>query len=148
MRCWAWACIAQAITIDTVTVGDPGNAADTHHSGTTGYGSVSYTYNIGKYEVTAGQYTAFLNAVAKTDTYGLYNTDMARCTAWQRDHPQRLCGKLQLHGGRRVCEPPCELRKLLGLRAGLPTGSRDGQKTGAQDATTTERGTYTPCCLK
>ena len=26
--------------------------------------------------MTAGQYTEFLNAVAKTDTYGLYNTSM------------------------------------------------------------------------
>ncbi len=43
---------------------------------TTGYGSVGYNYNIGKYEVTAGQYTEFLNAVAVTDTYGLYNTYM------------------------------------------------------------------------
>ena len=67
-----------AITIDTVRVGDPGNQADTSsHSGNpAGQGSVSYTYNIGKYEVTAGQYTAFLNAVAKTDTYGLYNFSM------------------------------------------------------------------------
>ena len=32
---------------------------------------------IGKYEVTAGQYTAFLNAVAKNDPYGLYNSAMA-----------------------------------------------------------------------
>jgi formylglycine-generating enzyme required for sulfatase activity len=39
---------------------------------------VGYNYNIGKYEVTAGQYAAFLNAVAATDTYGLYNRDMAR----------------------------------------------------------------------
>ncbi len=63
--------IAQAVTIDTVAVGNAGNAADT-----TGYGSVAYDYNIGKYEVTAGQYTAFLNAVAATDTYGLYNANM------------------------------------------------------------------------
>jgi len=63
----------QAVNIETVPVGNPGNAADY-----TGYGSVAYTYNIGKYEVTAGQYTAFLNAVAKTDTYGLYYTDMSR----------------------------------------------------------------------
>jgi hypothetical protein len=62
---------ADLIAIDTVAVGDVGNTADT-----TGYGAVDYTYNIGKYEVTAGQYTAFLNAVAKTDTYGLYNSSM------------------------------------------------------------------------
>jgi formylglycine-generating enzyme required for sulfatase activity len=34
---------------------------------------VGYEYGIGKYEVTAGQYTEFLNAVATEDTYGLYN---------------------------------------------------------------------------
>ena len=61
----AWA----TITISTVLVGNVGNAADTRY-GT--HGSVGYTYNIGKYEVTVGQYTAFLNAVAATDTYGLY----------------------------------------------------------------------------
>ena len=33
-------------------------------------GSVGYAYNIGKYEVTAGQYTEFLNKVAGTDTEG------------------------------------------------------------------------------
>ena len=63
------------ITIPTVTVGNPGNANDT----TTGswWGGVGYTYNIGTYDVTNTQYTAFLNAVAATDTYGLYNPSMA-----------------------------------------------------------------------
>ena len=56
-----------------MSVGNAGNAADP----STGFGSVGYGYNIGKYDVTAGQYTAFLNAVAATDTYGLYNTNMA-----------------------------------------------------------------------
>ena len=59
------------ITIDSVTVGNAGNANDT-----TGYGGVGYDYGIGKYEVTLNQYTAFLNAVGATDTYGLYNTSM------------------------------------------------------------------------
>ncbi|MEI6972590.1 MAG: SUMF1/EgtB/PvdO family nonheme iron enzyme, partial [bacterium] len=63
------------ITIDTVPVRNAGNAA-----ASTGYGTVSYAYNIGKYEVTAGQYKEFLNAVAKTDTYSLYNTNMANGT--------------------------------------------------------------------
>ena len=68
---------AQAVVgIETVPVGDPGNAADKRSIG--GSGAVSYTYNIGKYEVTAGQYTAFLNAVAATDTYGLYNIEHGR----------------------------------------------------------------------
>lgn len=59
------------IIIDTVAIGDKGNAADA-----TGYGSVDYNYSIGKYEVTAGQYAAFLNAAAATDAYALYSTNM------------------------------------------------------------------------
>lgn len=61
-----------SVTIDWVTVGNAGNAADT-----TGYGAVSYEYQIGKYEVTNSQYGAFLNAKAPTDSYGLYNTSMS-----------------------------------------------------------------------
>jgi len=56
---------------DFVTVGDPGNIADT-----TGYGAVADTFQIMKYEVTNSQYAAFLNSVATTDTYSLYNTEM------------------------------------------------------------------------
>ena len=62
---------AQAVTIDWVTVGDPGNAADT-----TTYGAVADSFQIMKYEFTNQQYTDFLNSVAATDTYSLYNTSM------------------------------------------------------------------------
>jgi len=65
---------AQAeVVIETVTVGNPGNANDIEGDG---YGGVDYAYQIGTFEVTAGQYAEFLNAVAATDTYGLYNTSM------------------------------------------------------------------------
>jgi formylglycine-generating enzyme required for sulfatase activity len=64
--------IAHAVTIDMVTVGNPGNANDT-----TGYGAVGYSYQIAKYDVTIGQYTEFLNAVAATDTYSLYADSMS-----------------------------------------------------------------------
>ncbi len=62
-------------SLQFVTVGDPGNTADTTvmNDSTTGYGSVPYVYQMGKYDVTVGQYCQFLNAVAKMDTYGLYN---------------------------------------------------------------------------
>ena len=60
------------VTIETVPVGNAGNAADS-----TGYGSVAHNFNIGTYEVTIGQYTDFLNSVAATDTYSLYNASMA-----------------------------------------------------------------------
>lgn len=62
-----------SITIPTVHIGNPGNAADP----TTSFGSVPYTYNIGQTEVTNAQYAAFLNAVAATDTHNLYHTNMA-----------------------------------------------------------------------
>ena len=69
------ACVsgAQALDMEWVTVGDPGNWGD--HLGR-GYGGVAYTYNIGKYEVTNSQYAEFLNAVAGEDPHGLYNETM------------------------------------------------------------------------
>ena len=63
-----------AVTIEYVTVGDAGNAADPATGGL--YGAVSYEYQIGKYEVTNAQYAEFLNNVAATDANGLYNTSM------------------------------------------------------------------------
>lgn len=56
---------------DMVLVDNPGNTADT-----TGYGSVAYNFHIGKNHVTIGQYTEFLNAVAKSDPRTLYNSSM------------------------------------------------------------------------
>ncbi|MEY3894500.1 MAG: hypothetical protein RLZZ214_19 [Verrucomicrobiota bacterium] len=61
------------VTIDYVSVGHAGNAADT-----TGYGAVAYAYQIGTYEVTNAQYSAFLNAADPTgaNANGLYSTSM------------------------------------------------------------------------
>jgi hypothetical protein len=43
----------------------------------TEYGRVAYSYAIGKYDVTVAQYKGFLNAVARTDQYGLYTWKMS-----------------------------------------------------------------------
>ena len=97
-RTWVSVCLvvgllagtAGALTMETVPVGNPGNAGELSGAGAGGYGpdricgAVGYTYQIAKYEVTPGQYTEFLNAVAKTDTYGLYNADMADTSDIQR----------------------------------------------------------------
>ena len=48
---------AHAVTIDWVTVGDPGNAADTAPAG---YGDVADAFQIMKYEFTNQQYADFL----------------------------------------------------------------------------------------
>src|SRR5262245_46117734 len=70
-----WVARCAAITIDTVAVGNVGNPNDAASGNL--YGGVSYAYNNDKYEVTVGQYTAFLNAVAAADTYALFNANMA-----------------------------------------------------------------------
>ena len=66
--------------MEFVVVDDPGNAADTRPvtigSNTSYLGDVSSLYRIGTYEVTNAQYAEFLNAVADTDSHGLYNTNM------------------------------------------------------------------------
>jgi formylglycine-generating enzyme len=93
----ASAVVAQAvITIDTVPVGNPGNAGEGSGQGY-GYGgegpgricgAVAYTYKMGKHEVTNSQYCEFLNwklptisdpetsTVLTNDTYGLYSRSM------------------------------------------------------------------------
>ena len=74
---------AQAdVVIETVTVGNPGNAGELSGTGAGGAGpdrvcgAVGYLYHIGRFEITAGQYAEFLNAVAATDTYDLWDLDM------------------------------------------------------------------------
>lgn len=60
------------INYELVTVANPGNQNDK-----TGFGAVDHIYQIGKYEVTIGQYTTFLNAVAKeSDPYMLWSKSM------------------------------------------------------------------------
>lgn len=70
-----WSCGIRAVNIDLVNVLDAGNAADTRYA-SPGYGSVAYEYQIGKHEVTLGQYCAFLNAVAASDPLALYAEGM------------------------------------------------------------------------
>ena len=136
--------IAQAITIDTVAVGNAGNAADTTvmYDGTTGYGSVAYNYNIGKYEVTAGQYTAFLNAVAGTDTYALYNTDMSNTGYGSGITQSGVSGGYTYSVVSDFVNRPVNYVSYWdSLRFANWLGN--GQLTGAQNASTTERGAYT-----
>ncbi len=65
-------------------VGNPGNMADTEvmTDGTAGYGSVGYVYSIGKYDVTAGQYAAFLNAVGRAPNSNMKTTPAGSQIKW------------------------------------------------------------------
>ena len=62
--------------IATSYVGDMKNTADS----STGYGRVSYNYNVGTHEVTNSQYVSFLNAKGSSNAHGLYNSNMNSST--------------------------------------------------------------------
>jgi len=142
--CPATLASAGTISIPLVTVGDPGNVADP----ATGYGSVGYAYQMGEYDVTIGDYTAFLNAVAQTDTYGLYNTGMAL----------RPVGSFYTLGIARSGSSGSYTYSVAGSysqAANCPIYDvswgdacrfinwlANGQPTGAENANTTEAGTY------
>ena len=66
---------AGAITIDTVPVDNPGNPGRIQPGGI--FGSVPTSYRIATTEVTNSQYVMFLNAVAASDPFGLYHTNMS-----------------------------------------------------------------------
>ena len=57
----ALATIVQGIDIDFVTIGNASNSGDTRaEANPTGCGAVAYNYQIGKYEVTNTQWSAFI----------------------------------------------------------------------------------------
>jgi len=128
------------ISIETVPVGNPDNAADTRY-GTPGYGAVGYAYNIGKYEVTAGQYAAFLNAVATTDTYELYNTLMGSDPAGCQIQRGGLPGSYTYSVASDWANRPVNYVSW-GDAARFANWLHNGQPTGAQNASTTEDGAY------
>ncbi len=70
----AFAADASAVTINTVPVGNAGNAGEVQSQGT--FGAVADDYRIGRTEVSNAQYVAFLNAKAASDPLALYNTSM------------------------------------------------------------------------
>ena len=147
LGCLVASVAASTITIPLVTVGDPGNVADP----ATGYGNVNYVYQIGEYDVTIGQYTAFLNAVATTsDPYGLYNAGMA---------PAQPPGHFATLGIAQVGSPGnysysvagsysqgrnCPIFDVTwGDAARFVNWLANGQPTGPEGPGTTETGTYT-----
>lgn len=135
-----------AVEIQTVPVGNPGNAADMRYNldqRPEGFGRVNYTYNIGKYEVTAGQYCEFLNAVAATDTYGLYNPNMSNwaamgCKIQRSGSP----GSYSYSVASDYANRPVNAVSW-GDAARFANWMHNGCPTGPQNASTTEAGSYT-----
>ena len=119
-----------------VAVGNVGNAADT-----TGYGAVSYSYQIGAYDVTGSQYTAFLNAVGSTDTYGLYNTFMGTDTQVAQISQSGSSGSYTYAVLNGTGQRPISYVSWWDS-ARFSNWMSNGQPNGAQVSTTTENGTY------
>ena len=135
------------VVIETVTVGNPGNAGEWSGESYGGSGpnrecgAVDYVYDIGKLEVTSGQYTEFLNAVADDDTYELYNTNM-----WSSSHGCRIersgsSGSYTYSVGPDWSDLPVNYVSW-GDAARFCNWLHNGQPTGAQDLSTTEDGSY------
>jgi formylglycine-generating enzyme required for sulfatase activity len=130
------AATASALTMETVTIGNPGNPDDS-----TGYGAVATTYAIGKYEVTLNQYREFLAAVAVTDTYGLYHpsmgTDLNSRGITQTGSPGSYAYSVIGDGNR----PVTYVSWYDAAR--FSNWLSNGQPTGLQTVGTTETGSYT-----
>ncbi len=130
---------AHAVTLDMVTVGNAGNTNDT-----TGFGGVNYPYQIGKYDVTIGQYTDFLNAVAATDTYSLYNASMAtdfNVAGIARSGSSGSYTYSVINNGGNSANRPITYVNWFDC-ARFTNWMANGQPTGAQSSTTTENGAY------
>lgn len=153
--CLAFATASATVTYETVTVGNPGNlgewsgetvpinAADSGNGLTRWCGAVNYTFEMGKYEVTAGQYVEFLNAVAASDPYGLYHTDMAgapyRCNI-QRSGTDGSYTYAVVDPANWAQRPVGWIEWGSAIR--FANWMHNGQPTGPCDATTTEDGSY------
>jgi formylglycine-generating enzyme required for sulfatase activity len=123
------------ITIPTVTVGDAGNPNDT-----TGYGGVSYIYNIAVTEVNLTQYTAFLNAVAATDLYSLYNAGMGTDSNSAGITRGGSSGSYTYAVKGSGARPVTYVSWFDAAR--FANWVANGQPTGAQQNSTTENGAY------
>jgi formylglycine-generating enzyme required for sulfatase activity len=133
-------------SLQFVTVGDPGNAAEAASL----CGAVGYSYKIGTFDVTTAQYCQFLNAVATTaDTYGLYNLYMSYPPSAGPGYVG--CGITQtpVTGGYQYGILPSHENLPVnfvtwGDAARFCNWLQNGQPTGGvENASTTERGSYT-----
>jgi formylglycine-generating enzyme len=135
-------------SLEFVTVGNPGNLPDTRvmNDGTSGYGAVPYFYGIGKYDVTNAQYCEFLNAVAKKDTYALYNSSMstdAQGGIMRSGTSGNYSYSVKTdNGGVDMSDRPAVFVTFFSALR-FANWLDNGQPMGAEDGTTTESGVYT-----
>jgi formylglycine-generating enzyme required for sulfatase activity len=137
-----------AVNIETVPVAKTGNTGEWSGESYGGWGpdricgAVAYPFSIGKYEVTAGQYCEFLNAVAGVDAYGLYNTSM-----WSSEYGCKIERTDTGSGYSYNVAPDWANRPVNYVSfwdaCRFANWLHNNQPTGAQGAGTTETGAYT-----
>ncbi|MFM8890615.1 MAG: SUMF1/EgtB/PvdO family nonheme iron enzyme, partial [Planctomycetia bacterium] len=139
-RLAATAVASAPVVVDLVTVGDAGNAADA----ATGFGAVASDYAIGRTDVTIAQYVGFLNAVARTDTHGLFDkrmtTDLAVAGITRVGRPGRFSYSVINNGGSSANRPITYVSWFDAAR--FANWMANGQPTGRQNSRTTENGAY------
>jgi formylglycine-generating enzyme len=138
------ASVGSALAVDSnvlVRINNLGNPADTRYN-SIAVGSVDYEYSISKFEVTVAQYTEFLNAVAATDTYGLYNPSMAPRPVWGSNITRTGApGSYQYAAAAETANRPINYVSW-GDAARYVNWLSNSQPTGPQALGTTESGSY------
>jgi formylglycine-generating enzyme required for sulfatase activity len=124
------------VIFDWVTVGNTGNVADS-----TGFGSVASEYRIARHEVTNYQYAQFLNAVAESDTNGLYNSSMGSDPRGGITQNGSL-GNFSYSLKDNMANKPVNLVSFFDAMR-FVNWLHNGQPMGDQDVSTTEDGVYT-----
>jgi sulfatase modifying factor 1 len=131
---------ASAVTVDWVVVGDPGNPCFNNiPQGCRG--AVDYQYQISEVETTNSQYAEFLNSIAATDTYLVYNSLMGSSALGgivRTGAPGSYGYDVKPGFG---SDPVNYVSYHSALR--FVNWLENGQSVGVQDTTTTEAGSYT-----
>ena len=127
------------VNIDYASIGNAGNAADAATGSL--YGAVAYAYQIAKNETTISQYVEFLNAAAKTDSYGLYSSSMT--TSYINGISQSgVSGSFTYSVNPGSANKPITYVSWFDA-ARFCNWLQNGQQTGAGAALTAESGAYT-----
>ncbi len=127
-----------ALTPPTTPIGDAPNDPDpANHRG-----QVPYVYFIGVYEVTAGEYTAFLNSVAASDTHDLYSQSQASTLTGCGIFRAGSDGNYSYSVSPNFANRPVTFVSFWDA-VRFANWMHNGQPTGPQDNTTTEDGAYT-----
>jgi len=131
------------VLIEFVPVGHPHNAADTEvmNDGAAGFGRVESKFRIGKYEITAGQYVEFLNAVADDDPFGLYSTSMWNSSTGCKIERTGSPGGYSYRVSPDRADRPVNYVSFWDA-CRFANWLHNGQPQGPQGSQTTERGAY------